>query len=218
MPGPDVRLFVLADEQGETGRDVRPVFESPEHKKCSGLSKLCFPLREIFSVTKTACPQGGGKLLRSRRFLQGTPCAETEFNRRRVSGTLRSKMGSLEGIIASYRQKKRSRLSKAAPTNGDIMFRFSDENHTGFLTVIARYDEHSMACFISNRGRDTPLSSYSKTKELAATMAFSHAQFHRNSVKYYHALTEVKTLFLARNAPAKCHNKICNATTLLLQR
>ena len=79
MPGPDVRLFVLADEQGETGRDVRPVFESPEHKKCSGLSKLCFPLREIFSVTKTACPQGGGKLLRSRRFLQGTPCAETGF-------------------------------------------------------------------------------------------------------------------------------------------
>ena len=25
MPGPDVRLFVLADEQRETGRDVRPV-------------------------------------------------------------------------------------------------------------------------------------------------------------------------------------------------
>ena len=31
LPGPDVRLFVLADEQGETGRDIRPVFESPEH-------------------------------------------------------------------------------------------------------------------------------------------------------------------------------------------
>lgn len=42
----------------------------------SGLSKLCFPLREIFSVTKTACPQGGWKLLRSRRFLTGTSCAE----------------------------------------------------------------------------------------------------------------------------------------------
>lgn len=37
--------------------------------------------REIFSVTKTACPQGGGKLLRSRRFLQGTPCAETGFSK-----------------------------------------------------------------------------------------------------------------------------------------
>lgn len=131
--------------------------------------------------------------------------------------TLRSIIGTLEGIIASYGQKKRSRLSKAAPTKGYI-FRFSDENHIGFLTVITRYDEHSMACFISNRGRDTPLSSYNKTKELAATMDFSHAQFHRNSVKYYHALTEVKTHFLARNAPAKCHNKICYTTTQLLQR
>ena len=54
-------------------------FLSPRNIICSGLSKLCFPLREIFSVTKTACPQGGGKLLRSRRFLQGTPCAETGF-------------------------------------------------------------------------------------------------------------------------------------------
>ena len=83
-----------------------------------------------------------------------------DSNRRRVSGTLRSKMGSLEGIIASYGQKKRSRLSKSAPTNGDILFRFSDENHTDFLTVIAKYDEHSMACSISNRGRDATLSSY----------------------------------------------------------
>lgn len=57
-----------------------------------------------------------------------------------------------------------------------------------------------------------------KTMELAIQMISLYAQFHRNSVKYYHALTEVKTHFLARNATAKCHNKICNATTLLLQR
>ena len=93
-------------------------------------------------------------------FYRAPHVPRPDFNRRRVSGTLRSKMGSLEGIIASYGQKKRSRLSKAAPTNGDIMFRFSDENHIGFLTVITRYDEHSMPCSISNRGRNTTLSSY----------------------------------------------------------
>ena len=30
MPGPDVRLFVLADEQRETGRDVRDPFLGSE--------------------------------------------------------------------------------------------------------------------------------------------------------------------------------------------
>lgn len=101
------------------------------------------------------------------------------------------------------------------------MFGFSDEKYTGFLTVFTRYDEHSMAYSISNRGRDTTFlhtHKQPKTMELAIQMISLYAQFHRNSVKYYHALTEVKTHFLARNATAKCHNKICNATTLLLQR
>ena len=31
LSGPDVRLFVLADEQMETGRDVRPVFGGQKH-------------------------------------------------------------------------------------------------------------------------------------------------------------------------------------------
>ena len=62
-------------------------FLSPWNIICSGLSKLCFPLREIFSVTKTACPQGGGKLLRSRRFLPGPPWPDPKFSRRRIFET-----------------------------------------------------------------------------------------------------------------------------------
>ena len=62
-------------------------FLSPRNIICSGLSKLCFPLREIFSVTKTACPQGGGKLLRSRRFLPGPPWPDPKFGRRRIFET-----------------------------------------------------------------------------------------------------------------------------------
>lgn len=87
MPGPDVRLFVLADEQRETGRDVRPVFESPEHKKCSGLSKLCFPLREIFSVTQNNLPARGGVESSSEvvAFYRAPHVPRPDFNRRRVS-------------------------------------------------------------------------------------------------------------------------------------
>ncbi len=128
MPGPDVRLFVLADEQGETGRDVRPVFGGQKHY-------MFCPRQAVFSVTrnrfrnrKQLARKGVENSSEVVVFYRAPHVPRPDFNRRRVSGTLRSKMGSLEGIIASYGQKKRSRLSKAAPTNGDIMFRFSDEN------------------------------------------------------------------------------------------
>lgn len=39
-----------------------------------------------------------------------------------------------------------------------------------------------------------------KTKELAATMAFSRAQFHRNYVNYYHDLRRLRTILLCTNA------------------
>ena len=42
-----------------------------------------------------------------------------------------------------------------------------------------------------------------KTKELAATMAFSHAQFHRNSVNYYHVLRRLRTILLCTKCPGK---------------
>ena len=75
-----VRLFRLAGEQAETGRDIRPVF-------WGGQKHYMFcPRQAVFSVTrnrfrnrKQLARKGGGKLLRSRRFLQGTPCAETGF-------------------------------------------------------------------------------------------------------------------------------------------
>ena len=109
MPGPDVRLFVLADEQRETGRDVRPVF-GVRNIICFDPGKLCFPLREIFSVTQNNLPAGGGSSSEVVAFYRAPHVPRPDFNRRRVSGTLRSKMGALEGIIASYEQKKRSSL------------------------------------------------------------------------------------------------------------
>lgn len=197
-----------------TGRDIRPVFGGQKHY-------MFCPRQAVFSVTrnrfrnrKQLARKGVENSSEVVVFYRAPHVPRPDFNRRRVSGALRSKMGPLEGIIASYGQKKRSRLSKAAPTNGDIMFRFSDENHTGFLTVITRYDEHSEACSISNLLRDRPslhTHKQRKTKKLATTMVFSRAQFHRNSVNYYHDLRRLRTILLCKKyagKPAYGHTQI----------
>ena len=110
LPGPDVRLFVLADEQRETGRDVRPVF-GVRNIICFDPGKLCFPLREIFSVTQNNLPARGGESSSEVvAFYRAPHVPRLDFNRRRVSDLLRSKIDAMEDIIASYWQKNRSSL------------------------------------------------------------------------------------------------------------
>ena len=73
-----VCLFRLAGEQAGTGRNIRPVFGGQKH------DMFC-PRQAVFSVTRNRfrnrkqLARKGVELLRSRRFLQGTPCANTEF-------------------------------------------------------------------------------------------------------------------------------------------
>ena len=110
MPGPDVRLFVLADEQRETGRDIRPVFESPEHYMFGTRQVVFSVTRNIFRNAKQLARKGKESSSEVVAFYRAPHVPRPDFNRRRVSGTLRSKMGALEGIIASYEQKKRSSL------------------------------------------------------------------------------------------------------------
>ena len=110
MPGPDVRLFLLADEQRETGRDIRPVFESPK-QYLFGTQQVVFSVtRNIFRNAKQLARKGKESSSEVVAFYRAPHVPRPDFNRRRVSGTLRSKMGALEGIIASYEQKKRSSL------------------------------------------------------------------------------------------------------------
>ena len=136
-------------------------FLSPRNIICFGTRQAVFSVtRNRFRNRKQLARRGVENSSEVVVFYRAPHVPRPDFNRRRVSGTLCSKMGILEGIIASYGQKKRSRLSKSAPINGDIMFRFSDENHTDFLTVIAKYDGHSVAGSISNLLRDATLSSY----------------------------------------------------------
>lgn len=103
-----IRLFRLAGEQAGTGRAIRPVFESPKH--------LCFGTRQaVFSVTRNrfrnrkqlARKGGGGKLLRSRRFLPGTPCANPNFNSSKCLHPLRPQFAPPElGNEPKQRQKQ----------------------------------------------------------------------------------------------------------------
>ena len=58
MPGPDVRLFVLADEQRETGRDIRPVFGSPEHYMFGTRQVVFSVTRNIFRNAKQLARKG----------------------------------------------------------------------------------------------------------------------------------------------------------------
>ena len=112
-----VRLFRLAGEQAGTGRDLRPVFESPEHYMF-GTQQAVFSVTRNILGNENSLPARGWKTPPKSSLFTGHPMCR---DRILTSGTLRSKMGTLEGIIASYGQKKRSRLSKAAPTNGGIL-------------------------------------------------------------------------------------------------
>ena len=79
-----VRLFALAGEQAGTGRDIRPVFESPEHYMFGTRQAVFSVTRNRFRNRKQLARKGGGKLLRSRRFLPGPPWPDPKFSRRRI--------------------------------------------------------------------------------------------------------------------------------------
>ena len=147
----------MVGEQAGTGRDIRPVVRG-RNIICFGPGKLCFPLREIDFVTENSLPaRGVENSSEVVVFYRAPHVPRPDFNVRHPS----FKNGDLGRHNCVLRTKEKEQTFKGCSDKwGDIMFRFSDENHTGFLTVIAKYDEHSVAGSISNRGRDATLSSY----------------------------------------------------------
>ena len=152
-----VRLFRLAGEQAGTRRDIRPVFGGQKHY-------MFCPRQAVFSVTrnrfrnrKQLARKGVENSSEVVVFYRAPHVPRPDFNVRHPS----FKNGDLGRHNCVLRTKEKEQTFKGCSDKwGDIMFRFSDENHTGFLTVIAKYDEHSVAGSISNRGRDATLSSY----------------------------------------------------------
>ena len=91
LTGPDVRLFLLTDEQVETGRYARPVFESPK-QYLFGTQQAVFSVTRNILGNENSLPARGRKAPPKSSLFTGHPvCRDQIFNRRRVSDTLRSK-------------------------------------------------------------------------------------------------------------------------------
>ena len=89
-------------------RDVifDPFFES-RNIVCSGLSKLCFPLREIFSVTQNRLPARGWKTPPKSSFFTGATVARPGILAGEgFSNALRKNNAYFEGKIAISKRKK----------------------------------------------------------------------------------------------------------------
>lgn len=122
-----VRLFRLAGEQAETGRDVRPVFGGQKHY-------MFWPRQAVFSVTrnrfrnrKQLARKGMENSSEVVVFYRAPRVPRSDFNHRRVFDTLRSKMDTMQGIIASYGQKKRSIYRQNRPFNWPWSVLYSTE-------------------------------------------------------------------------------------------
>ena len=112
-----VRLFRLAGEQVGTGRDIRPVFESPEHYMFGTQQAVFSVTRNRFRNRKQLARKGMENSSEVVVFYRAPRVPRSDFNHRRVFDTLRSKMDTMQGIIASYGQKKRSIYRQNRPFN-----------------------------------------------------------------------------------------------------
>ena len=122
-----VRLFRLAGEQAGTGRDIRPVFGGQKHY-------MFWPRQAVFSVTrnrfrnrKQLARKGMENSSEVVVFYWAPRVPRSDFNHRRVFDTLRSKMDTMQGIIASYGQKKRSIYRQNRPFNWPWSVLYSTE-------------------------------------------------------------------------------------------
>ena len=120
-----VRLFRLAGEQAGTGRDIRPVFES-RNIVCSGLGKLCFPLREIFSVTQNNLPARGLKTPPKSSFFTGHPVCRDRFSSdQRVLAIFTRNWLLRASFLHITAHKNGANPAKIYPVKGSIRFNFS---------------------------------------------------------------------------------------------
>ena len=133
-------------------------FLSPRNIICFGTRQAVFSVtRNRFRNRKQLARKGMENSSEVVVFYRAPHVPRPDFNVRHPS----FKNGDLGRHNCVLRTKEKEQTFKGCSDKwGDIIFRFSDENHTGFLTVIAKYDEHSVAGSISNRGRDATLSSY----------------------------------------------------------
>ena len=194
-------------------------FLSPRNSTCSGLSKLCFPLREIFSVTQNSLPARGRKAPPKSSLFTGHPvCRDQIFNRRRVFDTLRAKFDVMEQKKSPQKRGKGGRPLKTDPAKNCLMVRFTDEEYARFLTMFEQSGVLSKAQFIKARVFDATFRVIQKdhgTMEVAARLTTFLAQFRKIGVNYNQVVKELNTHFSQKKALALLY-KLENETRDLI--
>ena len=93
-------------------------FLSPRNMICFGTRQAVFSVtRNRFRNRKQLARKGMKNSSEVVAFYRAPHVPRPDFNRRRVFDSLRSKMDTMQGIIASYGQKKRSIYRQNRPFN-----------------------------------------------------------------------------------------------------
>lgn len=107
-----VRLFRLAGEQAGTGRDIRPVFESPEHYMFGTQQAVFSVTRNRFRNRKQLARKGGGNSSEVVAFYRGHRGPTRNLAGEGFSRYLRQKTGKIRpfwrGKVAVYRSNQAS--------------------------------------------------------------------------------------------------------------
>ena len=184
-------------------------FLSPRNSTCSGLSKLCFPLREIFSVTQNSLPARGRKAPPKSSLFTGHPVCRD---------TLRAKFNVMEQKKSPQKRGKGGRPPKTDPAKNCLMVRFTDEEYARFLTMFEQSGVLSKAQFIKARVFDATFRVIQKdlgTMEIAARLTTFLAQFRKIGVNYNQVVKELNTHFSQKKALALLY-KLENGTRDLI--
>ena len=107
-----VRLFRLAGEQAGTGRDIRPVFESPEHYMFGTQQAVFSVTRNIFDNAKPLARKGSENASEVVVFLPGPRWPAPKFSHRRSFERPSQKTTyTLEEKLPFQRGKRTDRLN-----------------------------------------------------------------------------------------------------------
>ena len=218
MTGPDVRLFMLAGEQVETGRNVRPVFESPKQYLFGTQQAVFSVTRNIFGNAKQLAHKGEESSSEVVAFYRAPHVPRPDFNRRRVFDTLRAKFDVMEQKKSPQKRGKGGRPPKTDPAKNCLMVRFTDEEYARFLTMFEQSGVLSKAQFIKARVFDATFRVIQKdhgTMEVAARLTTFLAQFRKIGVNYNQVVKELNTHFSQKKALALLY-KLENETRDLI--
>lgn len=174
--------------------------------------------RNIFGNAKQLAPQGGRKLLRSRRFLRGETHAGVKIFTYPWAYGLSVKILLMEKEKQARSRGKGGRPPKTDTAKNCIMVRLTDEEHARFLTMFEQSGVLSRAAFVKARvfGEEFHvIRSDHGTMEYAARLTVFNVQLRKIGVNYNQVVKELHTHFSQKKALALLY-KLENETSELV--